>query len=109
MSRIPTITITSYVTLAAAATQVVTVTTTPIVSPTTQTLSPITITSGSVAYTSTVPTINNGVATQVAVVVQPQTPFHVYVTDFGGNVYGYFDMSNNPVSASTYNITTIWC
>jgi hypothetical protein len=68
--------------------------------------STVTVTSGGVGYTSTVPTTVNGVATQVAVVVQPQTPFHVYVTDFGGNVYGYLDMNNSPVSASTYNITT---
>ncbi|KAJ4392429.1 hypothetical protein N0V91_011397, partial [Didymella pomorum] len=68
--------------------------------------STITVTSGGVGYTSTVPTTINGVATQVAVVVQPQTPFHVYITDFGGNVYGYLDMNSNPVSASTYNSTT---
>jgi hypothetical protein len=67
----PTITTTFYITLAATVTQVVIVTT--------RSPSTVTVTSGSVGYTSTVPTTINGVATQVAVVNVP-APSTVTVT-----------------------------
>ncbi|KAF2993347.1 hypothetical protein E8E13_000434 [Curvularia kusanoi] len=68
-------------------------------------LSTITITSGASLFTSTSTATVAGVATNVAVVVQPQTPFHIYVTDFSSNVYGYLDLNSSPVLAGTYNVS----
>lgn len=99
----PTITTTFYFTQPASATQIVTVTTSPPANPAIGSLSTVTITSGSVGFTSTVPTTVNGVATQVVYVVIP-TPSTITVTS--GSV-GYTSTVSTTIDGAATQVVVV--
>jgi hypothetical protein len=70
-------------------------------------LNTVTTTTGVSAFTSTSTTTVSGVASQVAVVVAPITPFHIYLTDFSHNPLGYLNVNSASVGtvATTHNAT----
>jgi hypothetical protein len=70
-------------------------------------LNTITTTVGGIAFTSTSTTTVAGVASQIAVVGVPVTPFRIYVTDFSQNTYGYLIVNSGTVgtAGTAHNVT----